>query len=184
MKKTLGLMFLLLNGSFLLAQKEDIVLRDASKISRQQVPKLVIDSFEHLYPGADAVRYYHTPLAAAKNAWIMISSKSKSWPDENTTYYTLSFSIKKRQCYALFDKRGKSVKYKSEQKKGQVPSPVKQAVTRVSRVFPGYAATGDNWFKVLHVDSGNSYYEVTITDGSDTKLLYYTPNGHLVKVKE
>jgi hypothetical protein len=184
MKNALGLFFLLMSPGTISAQTDEIVLRNTNLIQKQQTPRAVIDSFEKRYANANDVRYYETSLAAAKKAWIMVSSRSKSWPSENTTYYTVSFRIKDFHRYSLFEKNGKLVKHKAEQKKSTAPGPVKHAVASVSRVLPGYAINGKTCFKVFHVDSGNEYYEMIATNGSDTRHLYYTPNGYLVKVKE
>jgi|GEM_PF-732352 len=186
MKKTLGLLFWLMTGLLLHAQKRDeIVIRDTRKISRLEIPRPVTDSLEKKFPDANTIQYYQTATAAAKNGWIIVSSNARAkWPNEQTIYYTAAFKLNDYQYYNLYNKKGELLKYKCEMKKGRSPYQVRQAVSKLSGTFPGYALTGNRCYKVVHMDSRNVYYEVTVQKDANIKYLYYSANGQLVKVKE
>src|SRR5438309_1290095 len=156
----------------------DIVIKGTKSISEQHTPKQVLDSLHARFPNAEAVRYYEENGADATRGWAISKEDNMAYGHE-IEYYTISFKREGLNYYGLYDRDGKLMEGKIEQKVTDLPAPVAEALKNSETKYPGYKVVSKTAFHVHNYSSKKEYYEVGIQNGNTKKLLYFAPDGKL-----
>ncbi len=173
----------ILSMCFLLnAQDADLVITGTKKVSKKETPEKVIAALNAKFPDAKSVKYYKTTPETVKNGWEVTTEDNLGGAD--VEYYTISFKRDDMKYYGLYNRDGDLVQSRAEAKVATLPDPVVASLKSISSQYPGYKVTSKTYYKNQNYSKSKEYYEVTASNGKDTKRLYYAPDGTLTKIKE
>lgn len=171
-----------LSLSFFANAQDEMVIKGSKKLDKQYTPQQVVDSLNKRFPNAKSVQYFETKADAANKGWA-VSEEDNLSSDADVNYYTISFKNEGLKYYGLYDKEGKLLQSKVEEKITSLPNPVVMALKDVAHKYPGYKVVSKTYFKDQNYSKSKEYYEVVAKKGNDTKRLYYSPDGTLIKTK-
>jgi len=183
MKKYLLLPVLALSSLGLWAQN-DLVIKGTKKIDKQMTPQQVIDSLHKRFPNAEAVQYYHVPASAARaNGWNVTEEDNLS-SNAEVDYYEISFKREGLHYYGLYDRNGQLLKAKIQQNVTTLPDPVVASLKELGKKYPGYKVVSKTFYKTQNYAKSKEYYEVVAQNGSKKKIVTYSADGTILKVKD
>ena len=182
MKKYLLLPVIILSSLCLFAQN-DLVIKGTKPISKQLTPQQVIDSLNKRFPNAEAVKYYQVPASAAKaNGWN-VTEEDNLDPSAEVDYYEISFKREGLNYYGLYDRTGKLLKAKIQYDVATLPDPVVASLKELGKKYPGYKVVSKTFYKTQDYSKSKEYYEVVAQNGSQKKVVTYSADGTILKVK-
>lgn len=182
MKKCLFVSIIILLPFLINAQEDELVIKGTKKITEKMTPQQVVDSLNKRFPNAKAVQYYQIPADSAKRGWA-ISEEDNLDPSAEVDYYTISFKQEGLKYYGLYDKDGKLLQCKIEESVDKLPDPVRNTLMNISTQYPGFKVTSKTYFRNQNYSKSKEYYEVVAKRGDETKKLYLTPDGKIIKEK-
>ena len=180
MKKFKMLLLLIIISASLYAQ-EDVVIQGTKKISKDAAPHQVIDSLHKKFPDAQAIEYYEVPKGEVDRGWAV--TKDDNLNSTDAEYYTISFKKGNFHYYGLYKADGTLLESKTEESSAHLPDAIKNSLKTVSTAYPGYTVISKTYYKQTNLGKSKEYYEIVAQKGDAKKMLYYTPDGTLVKVK-
>ena len=183
MKNNLLLVFATLIAGFVYGQTHDVVITGSKKINKKATPQQIIDSLKTRFPDATAIQYYQAPASGVTKGGWAVTEEDNLPEDGSLDYYTISFKRSNSQYYGLYSKDGTLLQSKMEQKLDDLPEPIRNSLMNLSQSYPGYKVKSKNYFKKTNYSKSKEYYEVTASNGKETKKLYYAADGTILKVK-
>jgi hypothetical protein len=163
------------------ASAQDLTIKGTKPITKDLTPQQVVDSLSKRFPNAQAVKYFQaTPEMAAKG-WNITTEDNMG--ESTPEYYTISFKQEGLQYYGLYDPNGTLLQCKIEQKETQLPEAVIASLKAIKKDYPGYKVVSKSYYKQQNYSKTKEYYEVTASDGKETKVFYYSADGTLQKIK-
>lgn len=181
-KNVFAAVLLVLFNSFFAHAQDEVVIKGSKKLDKQYTPQQVVDSLNKRFPNAKSVQYFETKPDAVNKGWV-VSEEDNLSSNADVNYYTISFKNEGMKYYGLYDKDGNLLHCKMEEKISSLPNPVVMALKDVANKYPGYKVVSKTYFKDQNLSKSKEYYEVVAKKGNDTKRLYYTPDGTLIKTK-
>jgi len=160
---------------------QDLVIKGTKPVTKQYTPQEVLDSLQKAFPNATSVKYYKENAATAKKGWAVTADDQLASNDVD--YYTISFKQEGLQYYGLYDQHGTLVEYKIEQKMETLPEKVVTSLHSMKKFLPGYKVVSKNFFMTKNSGTSKDYYQITASNGKETKELFYSADGVLTKVK-
>ena len=161
---------------------QDVVITGSKKINKKSTPQQVIDSLKKRFPDATAIQYYQAPASGVTKGGWAVTEEDNLPPGEELDYYTISFKRSNAQYYGLYDKDGTLIQSKMEQKLDDLPEPIRNSLKNLSQSYPGYKVTSKNYYKKTNYSKSKEYYEVTASNGKETKKVYYAADGTILKM--
>jgi hypothetical protein len=165
------------------AQQQDVVIKGSKQIDKKLTPQQVIDSLNKRFPDAESVKYFTAKADVVQRGWN-VSEENKLQLNEDLDYYTISFNRQGLKYYGLYDREGNLLESKIEESVDSLPEAVHNAVEKIPQQYPGYKVVSKTYFKELDYSNSKYYYEVVAQNGGKKKMIYYTPAGTLIKVKD
>ena len=163
------------------ASAQDVTIKGTKPINKDLTPQQVVDSLNKRFPNAQAVQYFQaTPEMAAKG-WAI--SMEDNMGEATADYYTISFKQEGLQYYGLYDAKGTLLECKIQQKEAQLPEAVIASLKAIKKDYPGYKVVSKSYYKQQDYSKTKEYYQVTASDGKETKVFYYSADGTLQKIK-
>lgn len=163
--------------------QNDIVITGTKKVNKKSTPQQVVDSVNKRFPDATAVQYFQAPASGVTKGGWTVTEEDNLPEGESVDYYTVSFKRGSMQYYGLYAQDGTLIQSKTEEKLDKLPEPIRNSLKNLSESHPGYKVTSKNYFKKTNYSKSKEYYEVTATNGKETKKLYYSADGTILKVK-
>jgi hypothetical protein len=185
MKKYLLSVIVTMLSAFIVvqAQEQDVVIKGNKQIDKKLTPQQVVDSLNKRFPDAESVKYFTAKSTAVERGWN-ISEENKLPLSEDLDYYTISFNRQGLKYYGLYDREGNLLESKIEESVDSLPEAIHNAVEKIPQQYPGYKVVSKTYFKEQDYTSSKYYYEVVAESGGKKKMIYYTPDGTLIKVKD
>jgi hypothetical protein len=186
MKKYSFLAFAVLAGSLSFAQDDAAIVikgTGATKITKELTPQQVIDSLEKRFPDAKSIEYFKVKPDAAQKGWD-ISEEYNMDASETVEYYTIKFKRQDMKYYGLYAADGRLIQSKLEESSRSLPEPVKASLMELSKQYPGYKLVSKNYYKNIKHAKSEEYYEVVASNGKNQKIIYYSPDGTIIKTKD
>ena len=109
-------------------------------------PQQVVDSLHKRFPNAKSVQYFQTSPELANKGWN-ITEEDQLSSDAEVDYYTISFKQDGLKYYGLYDKDGKLLQCKIEEKVDDLPEAVKTSIRNIAGQYPGYKIVSKTYFK-------------------------------------
>jgi hypothetical protein len=152
--------------------------KPTQKLSKNEVPKEVIDAFVVDYPAVVYYNWYGYPVLVEETDWYLLDSTA--YTTSSPEYYVTEFVTNEVPQKVMYNKSGKKVAmYKNL--KGNCPKEVTEALNR---------SVYKNW-KLLNekeeISEGKGQakiYKLTVQKDNEKHLLYYRSNGTLLKDKK
>ncbi len=168
---------------FTAAAQDEIVITGTKKLTKQQVPDVVVSKLQEKFPNGQAVEYFQVPKGGVTQQGWAVTEQDNFAPDETVDYYTIKFKQDNMKYFGLFKADGTLVRSKMEETNASLPDAVKTAITNLGSSHPGYKVVSKTHYKNIDHEQNNEYYEVVATNGSTKKKVYFSPDGTVLKVK-
>lgn len=124
------------------------------QFSEKKLPKKVIENFQSRFPDAKMIKW-----------------------EKEKKIYEVEFTLNDIEVSALYDKKGHLLEVETEISPGELPPSV---LSSIAKDFPDFRiAEADK------IESGQSLiYEVEIRKEEQEKVIYFDPEGKILKIKE
>ena len=185
MKKIIMLTLTVALATTLFAQTPDeVVITGTNKVSKQEIPAVVISKLEQQFPNAQAIQYYKVPQDVVAKGWN-VTVDDELDASETVDYYTIAFTRDNMKYYGLYKPDGTLVKSKLEESSATLPEPVKSSLNNLSQTHPGWSVIRKTHFKNTSGTKNMEYYEVlAANEKGEVRRLYFAPDGTLKKLKK
>ena len=173
-------------GSFSLASlfaQTPAVTITGTKVATTETPQEVINGVKQKFPDAKAVEYYKVPKGGVSaNGWQVTSDDNMGSGDE-IEKYSVKFKQGSVKYYALYDKDGTLLQSRYEDNNATLPEPVKESLLNLGKQpeYLDYRLKTKKHYKVINGKDNHNYFVVEASDGKNTKTLYYTEDGKIIK---
>ena len=161
----------------------DVVITGTKKIDKKATPQQVLDSLNKRFPDASAIEVFQAPASGiTKGGWTVTEYDNLPEGDE-VDYYTISFKRSNAQYYGLYSRDGTLIQSKMEVKMDSIPEPIRNSLLNLSQQYPGYKIVSKNYYKKTNYSKSQEHYEITASNGKETKKVYYSADGTFVKMQ-
>lgn len=182
MKNFLLILLLLSASRLMLAQSQDALTMTAKKISNSDTPAAVVAAVEKDFPNYKVTDFYVLPAKDVNAVWD-VNVTDNLQANENIDHYTVQLKgAKGGSYYGLYDKEGNRIMSKLKEINQPLPKAVSSAIVADPK-YKGYTLQSDMHVKTIDHKKSQEFWEVTVKKGSDSKKLFYTPDGKFIKEK-
>jgi len=168
--------------TFAFAQDPAVVIT-GTKVSSTETPQEVINGLKQKFPDAKSVEYYKVPKGGVSaNGWT-VSSQDNMGSGDEIDKYSVKFKKGSVKYYALYDADGTLLQSRYEDVNATLPEPVKESLLNLGKQpeYLNYRLKSKKHYHVINGKDNHMYYVVEASDGKNTKTLYYTQDGKIIK---
>ncbi len=165
----------LLIANFASAQtKEEVAI-----IKKTEVPELVVNTFEEVFPKEDAVVWYSVPSIIEEPAWE-IDLVEDDFVPATSRRYSAMITGKDYKKYVVYDAEGNIVRMKETKQNIELPAEVK---AKLAKNYKDWKIVGDEE-RIIIGRTNAMYFKVKLQKGNEKQIVYFDLVGNTFLVRK
>jgi hypothetical protein len=148
-----------------------------AKLTKDQVPPVVVTEFEEEFPVAEYVDWYSYPVFYDDWGWYTIDPVYEV-VEEVPAFYMVEFTDAGTPEKTIFSKKGEKVATRRTVKEASLPKAVTAGFQKSA--FTDWKIVGEREEVTRHKD-GKKVYKLEVEKGAEKRFLFFDPAGKLVR---
>lgn len=170
---TIGTFLLVANFAFAQTKEEVAV------IQKKEVPELVVNTFEEVFPKEDTVVWYSVPAVIEEPVWEVDLIEDDFLP-KKTNHYSAMVKGKDYKRYVVYDVEGNIVRMKETADGVELPVSIK---TKLAKDYKGWKVVGDEE-RIIVGRTNAVYFKVKLQKGNEKQIVYFDLVGNTFLVRK